>query len=156
MSAPGPRQCLLNTQAQIQFSFKIQTSLVTFIRHKIKHLMCKCCSFENVNQKKPSIFSWIEKNRCFTSKSSNKKMLQNWKGSNSHAYCSFSVFLFWIQLCYFVCDFVHVIQEDGATTASTFFPFKASLGLPSTLLEVKLLVVGAKNQFMVLATFVQI
>ena len=51
---------------------------------------------------------------------------------------------------------MHVIQEEGATTASTFFPFKASLGLPSTLLEVKLLVVGAKNQFMVLATFVQI
>ena len=35
--------------------------------------------------------------------------------------------------CYFVCDSVHVLQEDGgaATTTSTFLPSRASLGLPS-------------------------
>ena len=69
---------------------------------------------------------------CSLSVSFHLYMIYRFGISNSHTYCSFSVFLFWIQLCYFACDSVHVIQEDGATTASTFFPFKASLGLPST------------------------
>ena len=82
-----------------------------------------------------------------------KKKLQNWKNSNSHTHFSFFVsfhlymiyrfgfslpaLLYWVMLfffskqigCYFVCDSMHVIQEDGATIASTFFRFKAFLGL---------------------------
>ena len=84
-----------------------------------------------------------------------KKKSQNWKNSNSHTHFSFFVsfhlyrfgfsllaLLYWVMFlffskqigCYFVCDSVHVIQEDGATTAtSTFLRFKASLGLHSRL-----------------------
>ena len=105
-------------------------------------------------------------------------MLQNWKSSNHHAYFSFFVcfhlyliyrfgfslpaLLYWITFlffskqigCYFVCDCA--CDTRRWSNNSNFYIF-AIQSIPwSTIqtMEVELLVVGAKNRFMVLVTIV--
>ena len=131
------------THAQILYTLLLRKRSIPPKRSHQSFLKLKKIGVSHQNQA-------IKKKKCYNTE---KAAILN-----SHAYFSFFVsfhlymiyrfgfslpaLLYWVMLlffskqigCYFVCDSVHVIQEDRATTAtSTFLRFKASLGLHSRL-----------------------